>query len=67
MKVLLVRPPVPKHTIGLKNIMICEPLELEYVAARLDGHELMIFDGLVEKGWGREVVFAFHVQIVLAD
>tara|TARA_B110000046_G_scaffold391_1_gene539 strand:+ start:4059 stop:5570 length:1512 start_codon:yes stop_codon:yes gene_type:complete len=55
MKVLLVRPPVPKHTIGLKNIMICEPLELEYVAARLDGHELMIFDGLVEKGFDQRL------------
>lgn len=48
MKILLVRPPVPKHTIGLKHIMICEPLELEYVAANLQGHELMIFDHLVE-------------------
>lgn len=48
MKILLVRPPVPKHTIGLKHIMICEPLELEYIAAKLHGHELMIFDHLVE-------------------
>ncbi|TXG38672.1 B12-binding domain-containing radical SAM protein [Seonamhaeicola maritimus] len=51
MKILLVRPPVPKHTIGLKHIMICEPLELEYVAASINGHELMIFDHLVEKGF----------------
>lgn len=48
MRVLLVRPPVPEHTIGLKNIMICEPLELEYVAAGLGGHEVQIFDGIVE-------------------
>jgi len=51
MKILLVRPPVPKHTIGLKHIMICEPLELEYVAANLERHELMIFDHLVERGF----------------
>jgi len=51
MKVLLVRPPVPKHTIGLKHIMICEPLELEYIAAELLHHEVMIFDHLVEKGF----------------
>ena len=29
MRILLVRPPVPRHTIGLKHIMTCEPLELE--------------------------------------
>lgn len=50
MKILLVRPAVPEHTIGLKNIMICEPLELEYAAACLEGHDVQIFDLLVEKG-----------------
>jgi hopanoid C-3 methylase len=49
MRILLVRPPVPHHTIGLKNIMICEPLELEYVAAGLAGHEVEIFDGILER------------------
>lgn len=53
MKILLVRPSVPKHTIGLKHIMICEPLELEYIAGSLDGHEVMIFDALVEKGFAK--------------
>jgi radical SAM superfamily enzyme YgiQ (UPF0313 family) len=56
MKILLVRPPVPKHTIGLKHIMICEPLELEYIAANLEGHELMIFDCLVEKGFKKRFI-----------
>ena len=51
MKILLVRPPVPPHTIGLKHVMICEPLELEYVAAGLEGHELEIMDLIVEKGF----------------
>lgn len=49
MKVLLVRPPVPPHTMGLKHVMICEPLELEYVAAGLDGHEVQIMDLIVER------------------
>ena len=40
MRVLLVRPAPPKYTIGLKNLMICEPLELEYVAAGLRGHQI---------------------------
>lgn len=51
MKILLVRPPVPKHTIGLKHIMICEPLELEYLAAGLLSHQVMIFDHLVENNF----------------
>jgi radical SAM superfamily enzyme YgiQ (UPF0313 family) len=55
MRVLLVRPPVPSHTIGLKHVMICEPLELEYVAAGLDGHEVRIFDGILERGLERRI------------
>jgi radical SAM superfamily enzyme YgiQ (UPF0313 family) len=50
MRILLVRPPVPPHTIGLKHVMICEPLELEYVAAGLAHHEVEIFDGILERG-----------------
>jgi radical SAM superfamily enzyme YgiQ (UPF0313 family) len=50
MRILLVRPRVPRHTIGLKNIMICEPLELEYAAASIDrSHEVQIFDGILER------------------
>lgn len=55
MRVLLVRPPVPAHTIGLKHIMVCEPLELEYVAAGLDGHDVQIFDGILEGGLERRI------------
>ena len=50
MRILLIRPPVPRHAIGLKHIMICEPLELEYVAAGLEGHEVEIFDMIIERG-----------------
>lgn len=50
MRVLLIRPPVPPETIGLKHLMICEPLELEYVAAGLVGHEVEIFDMILERG-----------------
>lgn len=50
MKILLIRPPVPKHTMGLKHIMICEPLELEYTAANILNHEVQILDLIVEKG-----------------
>jgi radical SAM superfamily enzyme YgiQ (UPF0313 family) len=51
MRILLARPPVPRHTIGLKHIMVCEPLELEYVAAGLDGHTVEIIDLILERGF----------------
>jgi radical SAM superfamily enzyme YgiQ (UPF0313 family) len=63
MKILLVRPPVPKHTIGLKHIMICEPLELEYVAAGLRGHEVQVLDLIIETGLRRRLE-AFRPDIV---
>jgi hopanoid C-3 methylase len=63
MKILLVRPPVPRHTIGLKHIMICEPLELEYVAAGLAGHEVQVLDLIIEKGL-RQRLSAFKPDIV---
>jgi radical SAM superfamily enzyme YgiQ (UPF0313 family) len=66
MKVLLVRPPVPPNTIGLKNVMLCEPLELEYVAAGLDGHEVQIMDLLLEQGLERRLE-AFRPDVVGAS
>lgn len=55
MRILLVRPPVPKHTIGLKHIMICEPLELEYVAAGLAGHDVQILDLIIERDFKKRL------------
>jgi radical SAM superfamily enzyme YgiQ (UPF0313 family) len=55
MKILLIRPPVPAHTIGLKHVMICEPLELEYIAAGLPGHTVEIFDMILEKNLKRRL------------
>jgi len=55
MRVLLVRPPVPRHTMGLKHVMICEPLELEYVAAGCVGHEVEILDLILERGYERRL------------
>ncbi len=55
MKILFVRPPVPPHTIGLKHIMICEPLELEYAAAGLIGHDIQIMDLIVERGFRKRL------------
>ena len=54
MKVLLIRPDPPKETIGLKHVMICEPLELEYLVSNVpeyikDKVDLMIYDMILEK------------------
>lgn len=51
MKVLLFRPRPHKETIGLQNVMICEPLELEYISANIEplGHECIIVDMILEK------------------
>lgn len=51
MKVLLFRPKPHKDTIGLQNVMICEPLELEYISANIEplGHESVIVDMIIEK------------------
>jgi radical SAM superfamily enzyme YgiQ (UPF0313 family) len=50
MRILLVRPPQPDETVGLKHIMICEPLELEYVAAGVPEHDVRIHDMLMSDG-----------------
>ena len=51
MNVLLFRPRPDKETIGLQNVMICEPLELEYIAANIEplGHTCTIIDMIIEK------------------
>ena len=51
MKILLIRPKPHKETIGLQHVMICEPLELEYISAYLskDGHHIKIYDMILEK------------------
>lgn len=50
MRILLVRPRPPKETIGLQNVMICEPLELEYLGAyvKASGHQVNIIDMIIE-------------------
>jgi hopanoid C-3 methylase len=56
MKILLVRPQAPQYTIGLKNIMICEPLELEYIAGSIDRkHTVEILDLILENKLARKL------------
>lgn len=51
MNILLVRPNTPKDSINLQSFMICEPLELEYVASALldENHNVDLIDMLLEK------------------
>ncbi len=51
MKIMLVRPRPSSETIGLQHVMICEPLELEYLCAAINdlGHESLIVDMILEK------------------
>lgn len=51
---LLVRPKPAKETIGLQHVMICEPLELEYLVSNVphtisNQVELKIIDMIIEK------------------
>ncbi|MCU0439662.1 MAG: B12-binding domain-containing radical SAM protein [Raineya sp.] len=66
MRVLLVRPPVSEFTIGLKHIMICEPLELEYIGALLNNHEVKICDLLVENNF-EEYLSEFQPEIIASS
>ena len=50
MKVLFIRPDIPKETIGLQHVMIVEPLELEMLATLIENeHEVEIIDLILEK------------------
>lgn len=66
MRILLVRPKPDKETIGLQNVMICEPLELEYVSSYLEmrGHEVLIVDMILEIKPLQHFMQVFHPDIV---
>lgn len=51
MKVMLVRPKPHKNSLGLSDLMTCEPLELEYVSALIkqEGHDVILIDMMLEK------------------
>lgn len=51
MKVMLVRPKPHKNSLGLSDLMTCEPIELEYVATLCKGlgHEVILMDMILEK------------------
>jgi len=66
MKILLVRPKPDKETIGLQNVMICEPLELEYIGAYIEplGHTVTIIDMILEKKPLSYFINKYHPEVV---
>lgn len=65
LKILLVRPMPPKETIGLKHIMICEPLELEYLASNIDkACDVEILDMIIEKKPLKHFIEKYNPDIV---
>ena len=66
MNVLLFRPRPHKETIGLQNVMICEPLELEYISANIEelGHSCNIVDMILEKQGVTYFLEQYHPDVV---
>jgi hypothetical protein len=48
MRVLLVKPPLPRRAIGSAHASLCEPLELEVLAGNLRDHDVTILDMRVD-------------------
>lgn len=70
MNVLLVRPQPHKETIGLQHVMICEPLELEYLVSNIPEKIkaeicIKIIDLIVEKKPYEEIMIKEKPDFVL--
>lgn len=67
MKVLLVRPKPHKNSLGLSDLMTCEPLELEYVYTVIKkmGINVKIADMILEKNSLEAIVKKFNPKIVM--
>lgn len=66
MKVMLIRPKPHKNSLGLSDLMTCEPLELEYVSAvvKKEGHEVIFVDMMLEKKQLKYFVKKYNPDIV---
>lgn len=67
MKVMLVRPKPHKNSLGLSDLMTCEPIELEYVAALCKslGHNVVLVDMILEKKSLKELVIEEKPKVVM--
>lgn len=70
MKVILIRPRPHKETIGLQHVMICEPLEFEYLISNIPNHikndiHIKIIDLIVEKKNYKDILINEKPDFVL--
>lgn len=67
MKVILVRPKPHKNSLGLSDLMTCEPLELEYVASIIKklGHKVKVVDMILEKSSLKNIIKKSNPDIVM--
>lgn len=67
MKILLIRPGPEKETIGLQHVMVCEPLELEYLSSALKHSgiaHVRIVDMILETQSLKEIVRSYGPDLV---
>lgn len=70
MKILLIRPRPHKETIGLQHVMICEPLEFEYLISNVpedikNNIDIKIIDMIVEKEKYEDILKKEHPDFIL--
>jgi radical SAM superfamily enzyme YgiQ (UPF0313 family) len=70
MKILLVRPKPHKETIGLQHVMVCEPLELEYLVSNIPDDisketDVEIVDMILERVSFEKVILAKKPDFIL--
>lgn len=70
MKVLLIRPKPDKETIGLQHVMICEPLELEYLVSNVPEEishmvELKIVDMIIEDNSYESIILRERPELIV--
>ena len=63
---MFIRPRPDRETIGLQHVMICEPLELEYLCASVApmGHETIRVDMILERGEVDQFLLEYRPDVV---
>ncbi len=65
LRVLAYKPSPEPQTIRMERLITCEPLELEYLATVLEGHEVFLLDGMVDGSDPVEAARHVGAQVVL--
>lgn len=65
LRVLAYKPSPEPQTIRMERLITCEPLELEYLATVLEGHEIFLLDGMVDRADPVLAARNLQAQVVL--